>query len=65
MIEDDLFHLESICFKVKLIQKRQRNTFTKTSRTTFDQVTGNCGLAKLTHEINHHGCEMVNAELDS
>ena len=37
----------------------------KTPRTTFDQITGNCGLAKLTHEINHHGHEMVNAELDS
>lgn len=66
MIENDLFHLESICFKVKLIQKRERrNAFTKTSRTTCDQITGNCGLAKLIHETNHHGHEMVNAELDS
>lgn len=30
------------------------NTFTTTSRPVFDQITGQYGLAKLTHETKHH-----------
>lgn len=32
-----------------------KSTFKETSRTVlFNQISGYCGLAKLTHEINHH-----------
>ena len=30
------------------------NSFTETSRTIFDQISGYHGPAKLTHKINHH-----------
>ena len=32
------------------------NAFTKTPRITFDQISGFCGPAKLTHKINRHMC---------
>ena len=28
--------------------------FTGTSRILLDQISGHCGLAKLTYKINHH-----------
>ena len=35
-------------------KKQKTKTFRETSRIVFDQTSGNCGLFKLTHKINHH-----------
>ena len=35
-------------------RKQKQNTFIAVSRLAFGQMSGNCGLAKLTHKIYHH-----------
>lgn len=39
---------------VHLTQKEKKKAFIKTYRIIFVQISGHCGLAKLTHKINHH-----------
>ena len=35
-------------------KKQKQNTFIAVARLVFGQMSGNCGLAKLTHKIYHH-----------
>ena len=50
IMEDNLLYSASVDCNVSLIQK---NTSVETSRIVFDQISGSCSLAKLTHKINH------------
>lgn len=48
VLEGNLLYSVSPGLNVNLIE----NTFTVTFRLVFDQLSGDCGLAKLTHKIN-------------
>ena len=37
-----------------MLNPSKKKTFTETSKIVFDQISGYCGIAKLTHKINHH-----------
>ena len=50
-MEGDLLYPRATNLPVNVIQK---NTFAETSKIMFDQISGNCDPAKLTHKINHH-----------
>ena len=49
--EDNMHHSKSTDSYVHPIQE---NTFTKTSRIMFLRISGHCGLAKKTHDVNCH-----------
>lgn len=50
-MESNLLYLKFTAVNLKFIKK---NTFTEASRMMFEQISGYCGLAKLSHKINHH-----------
>ena len=50
-MEDQLFY--SKCADLKVISPK-KNTLIATLKIILDQIYQYCGLAKLTHKINHH-----------
>jgi hypothetical protein len=48
---NNLFYSKSKDLSDDLIQKT--SCFTETSKIMFDQISGHCGIAKLTYKINH------------
>lgn len=56
IMEGNLLYSKSTNLSVNLVQ----NNFIETFRIMFDQISGQFGLAKLTHKINRHSSPLVN-----